>query len=97
MGQVREPLTNEVKLNTLYLMKSSISSKGQLTVPVEIREKLGLLPGTAVSFEFLDGGALIRKTTRGQHPVDRIYGRLTLKRPVDSLLDEMRGPRPRRS
>lgn len=77
-------------------MKSSISSKGQITVPVEIREKLGLLPGTAVRFELLDGGAVIRKTTRGPHPVDRLYGRLKLRRSVDSLLDEMRGPRPRR-
>jgi AbrB family looped-hinge helix DNA binding protein len=77
-------------------MKSSISSKGQITVPVEIRERLGLSPGTAVCFELLDGGALIRKTTRGPHPVDRLYGRLKLKRPVDELLDEMRGPRPKR-
>ncbi len=77
-------------------MKGRISSKGQITVPMEIREKLGLLPGTAVRFELLDGGALIRKTTRGPHPVDRLYGQLKLKKPVDLLLDEMRGPRPRR-
>lgn len=89
-------MTIQVKAYTLYLMKSSISSKGQITVPVEIREKLGLLPGTAVRFELLDGGAVIRKTTRGPHPVDRLYGRLKLRRSVDSLLDEMRGPRPRR-
>jgi AbrB family looped-hinge helix DNA binding protein len=78
-------------------MKSSISSKGQITVPIEIREKLGLLPGTPVRFELRDGEAVLYKGTRGTHPVDRLYGRLKLKRPVDQLLDEMRGPRPTRS
>jgi AbrB family looped-hinge helix DNA binding protein len=28
-----------------------ITSKGQVTIPIEIRERLGLLPGTVVSFE----------------------------------------------
>lgn len=77
-------------------MKSSISSKGQITVPIEIREKLGLLPGTAVRFELRDGEAVLYKAAHGAHPVDRLYGRLKLARPVDRLLDEMRGPRPRR-
>lgn len=29
-----------------------------------------------------------------EHPVDHVFGRLHLERPVDNLLDEMRGPRP---
>jgi AbrB family looped-hinge helix DNA binding protein len=75
-------------------MKSTISSKGQITVPVEIREQLGLSPGTVVSFEIREGGALLRKGGAGEHPVDRVFGRLHLDRPVDVLLDAMRGPRP---
>lgn len=77
-------------------MKSVISSKGQITIPVKIREKLGLLPGSVVRFELLDGKALLRKGDRGTHPVDAAYGTLALKRPVDEILDEMRGPRPKR-
>jgi AbrB family looped-hinge helix DNA binding protein len=77
-------------------MKSIISTKGQVTVPAEIREKLGLTPGTVVTFEISDGCALIRKGGPGKHPVDLVYGKLKLARPVDELLDEMRGPRPRR-
>ena len=87
----------KVKSHTPYFMKRSISSKGQITVPMAIRENLGLLPGTAVRFEVLDGCVVIRKITRGPHPVDRLYGRLNLSRPVDRLLDEMRGPRRRGS
>jgi AbrB family looped-hinge helix DNA binding protein len=78
-------------------MKSAISSKGQITVPVSVREKLGLLPGTIVHFRVVNGGAVIRKGTPGAHPVDRVYGKLRLDRPVDALIDELRGPRPTRS
>jgi AbrB family looped-hinge helix DNA binding protein len=75
-------------------VKSTISSKGQITVPVELRERLGLTPGTAVAFELREDGVLLRKSVHGEHPVDRLYGSLSLGRPVDELIDEMRGPRP---
>ena len=75
-------------------MQSTISSKGQITVPVEIRDKLGLTAGTPVTFELVEAGALLKKGTRGTHPVDAVYGTLRFPRPVDELVDEMRGPRP---
>jgi AbrB family looped-hinge helix DNA binding protein len=75
-------------------MRSRISSKGQVTVPVEVRDMLGLFPGTAVEFVVREGEVVMRKGHQGAHPVDRAYGRLRLGRPVDALLDEMRGPRP---
>lgn len=75
-------------------MRSTISSKGQITVPVELRERLGLAAGTTVVFELREDGVLLRKGFRDEHPVDRVYGMLQLDRPVDELLDEMRGPRP---
>ena len=74
-------------------MKSRISSKGQITVPVEIREALGLMPGTAVEFVVREGEAVLRKRRQAVDPVDTVYGRLRLERAVDELLDEMRGPR----
>jgi AbrB family looped-hinge helix DNA binding protein len=75
-------------------VKGVISSKGQITVPAAIREKLGLLPGTRVRFEIREGGVLLRKGGRDRHPVDQVYGMVTLSDSVDSLLDQMRGPRP---
>jgi AbrB family looped-hinge helix DNA binding protein len=74
-------------------MKSTISSKGQITVPAEIRERLGLTPGTPVVFEIQERGVLLTKGVAGEHPVDRVFGRIRLKATVDELLDEMRGPR----
>lgn len=75
-------------------MKSRISPKGQVTVPVEVREQLGLLPGTAVEFLVREGEAVMRKDRQTREPVDRVYGTLKIDRPVDALVDEMRGPRP---
>jgi AbrB family looped-hinge helix DNA binding protein len=75
-------------------MKSSVSSKGQITLPAEVREKLGLAAGTPVQFELREGGVFIRKGSPGVHPVDEVYGCLKLEKSVDELLDEMRGPRP---
>ena len=75
-------------------MKSTISSKGQVTVPIKVRESLGLTPGSVVNFEVREGGAFLKKGYRGDHPVDTVYGRLKLDRPVDEVVDEMRGPRP---
>jgi antitoxin PrlF len=83
---------------TPYLrsMKSVVSTKGQVTLPAEVRAKLGLTVGTAVQFELREGGVLLRKGGGALHPVDRVFGRLKLNRPVDTLLDEMRGPGPAR-
>lgn len=75
-------------------MKSRISSKGQVTVPADVRNRLGLEPGTVVMFEIRENGVLMRKGSPGGHPVDRVFGVLKLRKPTDALLDEMRGPRP---
>jgi AbrB family looped-hinge helix DNA binding protein len=75
-------------------MKSIVSSKGQITLPAEVREKLGLLPGTIVHFELQEGGVFVRKGAPGLHPVDQLFGRLKLTKSVDALLDELRGRRP---
>ena len=78
----------------MTFMRSKISSKGQITIPAELREALGLRAGTPVVFERRPEGALLRKGTTGEHPVDKVYGLLKLHTSIDVLLDEMRGPRP---
>lgn len=39
----------------------NITSKGQVTIPIEIRKKLGLLPHTSVEFELKGNAVLLRK------------------------------------
>jgi antitoxin PrlF len=38
-----------------------ITTKGRVTIPQEIREQLGLLPNTEVTFDVIDGEARLRK------------------------------------
>lgn len=62
-----------------------ITTKGQVTIPQEFREKLGLLPHTEVEWE-LDGDSVrLRrarksKTDRGKAIVEHLRGTATDKR-----------------
>jgi AbrB family looped-hinge helix DNA binding protein len=58
-----------------------ITSKGQVTIPQEIRNQLGLLPNTQVEFELAGDHARIRKARRT--PGESLRGR--------SVLDALRG------
>lgn len=73
-------------------MKSRLSAKGQVTIPAPIREYLGLGAGTVVRFVVRDGDVVLEKGGDADDPVGRVYGTLVLDRPVDELIDEMRGP-----
>lgn len=46
----------------MYLGTSKITSKGQVTIPAEIREDMGLTPGTDVVFLELDDMVIIKKS-----------------------------------
>lgn len=75
-------------------MRSTLSSKGQVTIPAAVREQLGLLAGTPVEFEVRGDVAVLRKGGSGDHPIDRGWGHLKLGKSVDRLIDDLRGPRP---
>ena len=76
-------------------MRSTLSSKGQVTIPVAIRVRLGLQAGTPVEFEIQGEVAVIRKGRTGDHPIDRGWRHIDLGKPVDEIIDELRGPRPK--
>src|SRR5436309_12004837 len=87
--------TQEVKTLYHHGMTSTISAKGQITVPKAVRDELGLRPGALVEFELTGEGALLRKGHRGGvRAVDRVLGILKREAPTDSLIDAMRGPAP---
>ncbi|MCC6764593.1 MAG: AbrB/MazE/SpoVT family DNA-binding domain-containing protein [Deltaproteobacteria bacterium] len=65
-------------------------------MPAEIRERFGLVSGTAVEFLVREGEVVLRKDRQTREPVDRVFGTLTLPKSVDALVDELRGPRPAR-
>lgn len=70
-----------------------ITSKGQVTIPVEIREKAGLLPNTEVEFE-LDAKGTVRirrakaprRAGRGASAIARLRGRATARLSTDEIM-----------
>lgn len=67
-----------------------ITSKGQVTIPQEFREALGLLPHSEVEFE-LDGDSVrVRKarksTSRGAAVVARMKGTATSRMTTDEIM-----------
>ncbi len=75
------------------MQSAKITSKGQITLPHKVRQKLGVQPGEAVSFEEFQEGFLVKKVLK-QSPFDRWVGTLRqLKgKTSDDLVKEMRGP-----
>ena len=77
-----------------------ITTKGQVTIPVEIREKLGLLPNTEVEFEVVGKAVRMRKVRRagstgrrGKSIVERLRGRGSVRMTTDEILALTRGDR----
>jgi AbrB family looped-hinge helix DNA binding protein len=72
-----------------------ITSKGQVTIPKEIREAAGLLPDTEVDFVMSGGRVFLRKnskeTRRGAKLVAALRGRGTVKMTTDEIMALTRG------
>jgi len=68
-----------------------ITSKGQVTIPQDIRERAGLLPHTEVEFVY-DGKTVQivradrKKTSRGARIVEHMRGRGTIKLTTDQIM-----------
>jgi AbrB family looped-hinge helix DNA binding protein len=74
-----------------------ITSKGQVTIPMEIRDRLGLRPETEVEFDVVGNSVRLRKARRrdtaGRRLVERLKGRGTVRMTTDEILRLTRGPR----
>ena len=75
-----------------------ITSKGQVTIPIEIREQAGLLPNTEVEFEFDGTVVLIRSSSkagresRGSLLLRRLQGSATVQMTTDQIMALTRQP-----
>ncbi len=75
-----------------------VTSKGQVTIPIEIRERLGLLPETEVDF-VVDGHdvRIVRRGARGRdgrgaRTVRRLRGTGGVRMTTDEILALTRKP-----
>ena len=72
-----------------------ITSKGQVTIPIDVRERMGLLPNTEVEFVVKGNQVLLAKVeskrTRGKALVDAMRGRATGRMSTDQIMALTRG------
>jgi len=72
-----------------------ITSKGQVTIPREVREKFGLLPHTEIEFRIEGNTVSIHKSktpsNQGRALVERMRGRATVRMTTDEIMRLTRG------
>ena len=75
-------------------MSGKVTTKGQVTIPQEIRDRLGIHPGSTVEFD-VDGDVVtIRKApggSRGDAIVTRMRGTATTGLTTDEIMAMTRG------
>jgi AbrB family looped-hinge helix DNA binding protein len=72
-----------------------VTTKGQVTIPLAVRERLGLLPNTEVEFVLKDGHAILRKLRRsrrrGAKVVAHLRGRGNVSLTTEQIMALTRG------
>lgn len=76
-----------------------VTTKGQVTIPKEIRETLGIEPGDEIAFEEAETGYRIRKeaptTAEGTDPFDKYRGSADSDASSTDRMRRLRGEYPR--
>ena len=72
-----------------------VTTKGQVTIPMEIREQLDIHPGAEVEF-VVEGNAVkmipMKKATRhGKRIIEQLRGKATMRMTTDEILALTRG------
>ncbi len=72
-----------------------VTEKGQVTIPKELRDELGIGAGSEVEFERAEEAIVIRKVrggpSRGQRLVERLRGRGDVAMTTDEIMALTRG------
>jgi antitoxin PrlF len=75
------------------LAKSRLTSQGQISVPAEVRRKLGLGPGSVLEWEQVGEQMLVRRA--GTYSSQDVHRALFAKTPAKRSLDELKQGRAR--
>ena len=90
----RSPLNIDMHGRNSYSpgMRTTVSEKGQVTIPKAIRDKLGLRPGTVLDFDAIEG-KLIGVKKEQEDRIGKWLGKGSLpgRLPVDDYLRRVRG------
>jgi len=71
-------------------MKTTISEKGQVTIPKALRDRLGIKQGQVLDLAE-DSGRIIMTKADETDPVERLYGILPADPTTDAFIASVRG------
>ncbi|NEU55745.1 AbrB/MazE/SpoVT family DNA-binding domain-containing protein [Halorussus sp. MSC15.2] len=71
---------------------SRVTSKGQVTIPKEVRERLGIRPGDEIEFEETDEGYVIKKEVEANR-FEKWRGVAETDETVEERMRDLRGER----
>ena len=71
----------------MTLTQSKITSQGQVTVPAEIRKRLGLAPGSVIEWREIDGEIVVARASK--HDSEQIHRALFPAPPTAKPLAEL--------
>ena len=74
------------------MITAKLTSKGQITIPRKVREKLGISPGEEILFSESGDTFAIRKVMK-ESPFDKWVGYLNIKKGTasDKIVNDLRG------
>lgn len=81
-------INTPTKTHLVVVMKTALDDKGRITIPLELRKKLGLKPGEEINLSIVNKTLLLRKTLT----VDEFKGlsnkiRKKLEKKIDSPIE----------
>lgn len=71
-------------------MKTTVSEKGQITIPKSLRDRLGIRPGQVLEVRE-EQGRLVMFKRMPSDALDDLYGSLDLGCSTDEFIGELRG------
>jgi AbrB family looped-hinge helix DNA binding protein len=76
---------------------TTLTSKGQVTVPKQVRDFLGIRPGSKVTFELTPKGDVVLRPWTAQpgrrSPIAKVRGSATVRMRTDEIMKLTRGDR----
>ena len=77
-------------------MPTTVTSKGQVTIPKKVRDRLGITPGSAVAFELNPAGEVVLRHSQSKaggkaSRFARLRGSATVRMTTDEIMALTRG------
>jgi len=72
----------------MKLAQSRLTAQGQISVPVEVRRRLGLAPGSVIEWDAQGDKIVVRRA--GQYTLEDVHRALFSKPPKKRTLDELK-------